>query len=232
MGYLTKEVGVDSQTQISVTLEEDSEALDEVLVIGYAPVKRENVLGALSTVKSESIEQATPVNVFDAIQGQVAGVQILSDGGPGAGFDVRIRGVSTFGGAGTGPLYVVDGQQLDDIDNLNPDDIKSLEIIKDGATAAIYGSKAANEVVIITTKNGRPGELSVDERARELFIEELRMMTLMRMDKLVERVRKYNPLHNGTYADHEIFDYQNLWPIPNSEIERNTEADLEQNPGY
>ena len=162
VGFETKEVAIGNQTTIAVTLEVDTEGLDEVVIIGYAPVNRQNVLGALSTVKSESIEQATPVNAFDAIQGKVAGVQILSDGGPGAGFDVRIRGVSTFGGAGTSPLYVVDGQQLDDIDNLNPDDIQSLEIIKDGATAAIYGSKAANGVVIITTKNGKSGELVVD----------------------------------------------------------------------
>lgn len=162
VGYLTKEIPVESQTQISVTLEEDAEALDEVVVIGYTPVSRKNVLGSLSTVKSESLEQAAPVSALDAAQGKIAGVQILSNGGPGDGFDIRIRGVSTFGGAGTSPLYVVDGQQLDDIDNLNPDDIASFEVVKDGATAAIYGAQAANGVVIITTKRAKAGELQVN----------------------------------------------------------------------
>lgn len=161
LGYLTKEVVVDSQTQISVTLEEDSEALDEVLVIGYAPIAREKVLGAISSVSSEQIEKATAVQALEGVQGRLAGVQILNNNGPGEGFDIRIRGVSTFG-SGTSPLYVVDGQQLEDIDNLDPTNIKSLEVVKDAATAAIYGSRAANGVVIITTKSGKKGELDVN----------------------------------------------------------------------
>jgi len=161
IGYKTSEVLVGNKSEINVTLEEEAQGLDEVVIIGYAAVKREKVLGSLSSIKSESIEQATPVNAFDAIQGKLSGVQILSNGGPGDGFDIRIRGVSTFGGAGTNPLYVVDGQQLEDIDNLNPDDIASLEVIKDGATAAIYGSKAANGVVLITTRQGKSGKIKV-----------------------------------------------------------------------
>lgn len=159
MGFEDKEVAIGANTTINVTLKESISTLDEV-VIGYTSVKREKVLGALSTLKAESIEQATPVSVFDAAQGKIAGVQISSNGGPGAGSDIRIRGTSTFG-SGVNPLYVVDGQQLDDIDNINPDDIESFEVLKDGATAAIYGSKAANGVVLITTKKGKTGPFSV-----------------------------------------------------------------------
>ncbi|WP_159447300.1 SusC/RagA family TonB-linked outer membrane protein [Cellulophaga tyrosinoxydans] len=161
LSYETKEISIGNKTNIIVTLAEDVAALEEVVVIGYAPIERKKVLGAISTVKSESIEQASPVQAFDAVQGKLAGVQILSNNGPGAGFDIRVRGVSTFG-SGTQPLYVVDGQQLDDIDNLDPSDIASLEVLKDGATAAIYGSKAANGVVLITTKSGKSGKLSLD----------------------------------------------------------------------
>lgn len=161
IGYVTKEVAVGTQTKLNVSLEEDVEGLDEVVVIGYAAVSRKKVLGALSSVKAEEIVQATPTSPFDAVQGKLAGVQILTNNGPGGGFDIAIRGTSTFG-AGTTPLYVVDGQQLENIDNLDPSDIQSLEVLKDGATAAIYGSKAANGVVLITTKSGKKGDLKVD----------------------------------------------------------------------
>ena len=161
-GYEPQEITLGTNPIVNVVLEESSSQLDEVVVIGYAPVSRKKVLGALSSLKEDEIVQATPIGAFDAVQGRLSGVQILSNGGPGAGFDIRVRGVSTFSGGGTSPLYVVDGQQLDDIDNLDPNDIKSLEVLKDGATAAIYGSKAANGVVIITTKSGEKGELKVD----------------------------------------------------------------------
>ncbi|MDV7140377.1 TonB-dependent receptor [Maribacter sp. TH_r10] len=160
IGFDTQEITVNT-SNINVTLEEDTQALEEVVVIGYAPVERKKVLGSIASVKAESIVQASPVQAFDAVQGKLAGVQILSNNGPGQGFDIRIRGVSTFG-SGTSPLYVVDGQQLDDIDNIDPNDIASLEVLKDGATAAIYGSKAANGVVLITTKSGKSGDLKIE----------------------------------------------------------------------
>ena len=151
-GYRDEEVTIGASNVIDITLSEGVE-LSEVVVIGYAPIAREKVLGAVSSVTSEEIVQNTPISAFDAVQGRLSGVQILSNGGPGAGFDIKIRGVSTFS-SGTTPLYVVDGQQLDNIDNIDPNDIESLEILKDGATAAIYGSRGANGVVLITTKSG------------------------------------------------------------------------------
>lgn len=161
IGFDTQEITINSTT-INVTLEEDAQSLDEVVIIGYAKVSREKVLGALSTVKSEKIAEVTPTNAFEGVQGRLAGVQIATNGGPGAGFDIRVRGTSTFSAGGTGPLYVVDGQQLDNIDNIDPNDIASLEVLKDGATTAIYGTRGANGVVLITTKSGKKGEVSVD----------------------------------------------------------------------
>ncbi|MGB5942959.1 MAG: TonB-dependent receptor [Leeuwenhoekiella sp.] len=164
VGFVTKEVRIVNQTTVNVNLEADTESLEEVVVIGYGAIAKEKVLGAISSVDAEEIEQATPTSAFDAVQGKLAGVQILSNNGPGAGFDIQIRGVSTFG-AGTSPLYVVDGQQLENIDNIDPSTIKSLEVLKDGATASIYGSRAANGVVLITTKSGKSGTLTVDVTA-------------------------------------------------------------------
>ncbi len=161
IGFNTKEVTVNA-ANMNVVLEEDTENLDEVVVIGYATVSREKVLGALSSVKSEDIAEVTPTNAFEGVQGRLAGVQIATNGGPGAGFDIRVRGTSTFSAGGTGPLYVVDGQQLDNIDNIDPNDIASLEVLKDGATTAIYGTRGANGVVLITTKSGKSGDVSLD----------------------------------------------------------------------
>ncbi|MEM1138105.1 MAG: SusC/RagA family TonB-linked outer membrane protein, partial [Bacteroidota bacterium] len=168
ISYVTQEVEIGNQSVINVSLLPDTEQLEEILVIGYSPVAREKVLGAISSVESKDILQNTPANAFEGVQGRLAGVQILSNGGPGAGFDVKIRGISTFS-SGTSPLFVVDGQQLENIDNIDPNDIESLEVLKDGATAAIYGSRGANGVVLITTKSGSSGELKVNLSANTII---------------------------------------------------------------
>jgi TonB-dependent starch-binding outer membrane protein SusC len=153
VGFEPKEILVGNQSNIEVTMSSDEKVLNEIVVVGYATTNRKDILGSVGSIKEKDIIQTTPVNAFDAIQGRLAGVQINSLGGPGEGSSIRIRGVSTFEG-GSNPLYIVDGQQLEDINNLNPNDIASMEVLKDGASAAIYGSKSANGVVIITTKAG------------------------------------------------------------------------------
>lgn len=160
-GFATKVVEVGSQSVINVTLAGDAELLDEIVVIGYGSERKRDVLGSIASIKAEDIAQNTPVSAFDAIQGRLSGVQITGGGGPGEGAEIRIRGTSTLSG-GVGPLYVVDGQQLDNIDNIDPNSIASIEVLKDGASAAIYGSKSANGVVIITTKKGQNGKVSVE----------------------------------------------------------------------
>jgi TonB-dependent starch-binding outer membrane protein SusC len=161
IGYTPQEVVVGNQTDIKVTLKQDETALDEVVVVGYATTTRKDILGSVGSIKEQQISQTTPVGTLDAVQGRLAGVQINSLGGPGEGSSIRIRGVSTFE-AGANPLYIVDGQQLEDINNLNPNDIASLEVLKDGASAAIYGSKSANGVIVITTKSGKTDDLKVN----------------------------------------------------------------------
>ncbi|SFD27164.1 SusC/RagA family TonB-linked outer membrane protein [Algibacter pectinivorans] len=162
LGFQTQEVEVSNKATVNVTLEEDVAGLDEIVIIGFQAVKREKILGAVETIKSEEIQKAAPVDPLQGIQGKLSGVQVVSNNGPGEGFDIKIRGLSTLSAGATGPLYVVDGQQTFNIDNIDPNDIESLEVLKDGATAAIYGSQAGNGVVIIKTKTGKVGKLSLD----------------------------------------------------------------------
>ncbi|MCV9386696.1 SusC/RagA family TonB-linked outer membrane protein [Reichenbachiella ulvae] len=161
LGYKSQETTVNGRSAIDITLEVDATNLEEVVVVGYGEQNRRDLTGAVSSVKADEIAQSTPVSPLDGMRGRLSGVSITSNGGPGEASDIQIRGTSTLN-AGTGPLYVVDGQQLDNIDNINPNDIASVEVLKDGASAAIYGSKSANGVIIITTKKGKSGETKIE----------------------------------------------------------------------
>ena len=161
VGYVTKEVT--SKPDMKVILSENSKNLDEVVVVGYGTMKKRDVTGANSSISSKDIEQKMATNVFEALQGQTAGIQIISGSGqPGETSSIKIRGTSTFSADGVKPLYIVDGIPLDDIDGINPTDIASMEILKDAASAAIYGSRSANGVIIITTKQGEAGKPRID----------------------------------------------------------------------
>lgn len=158
LGFKTQEVSIAGKAKLNVVMEDSAETLEEIVIVGYQAVKRENILGAVSGAKAADIEAATPVEALGGVQGKLSGVQIISNNGPGAGFDIRIRGISSLTPGATGPLYVVDGQQTFDIDNIDPNDIESLEVLKDGATTAIYGAQGGNGVVLITTKSGKAGK--------------------------------------------------------------------------
>jgi TonB-linked SusC/RagA family outer membrane protein len=156
IGYVTREVPVGSQTTITITLSEDSQSLDEIVVVGYGVQKKSQVTGAISQVKSEDIENRTFSDASQALQGKTAGVQIfLSSGQPGTSSSVRVRGMGS--NSSNDPLYVIDGRQVSDINYLDPDDIQSMEILKDASAAAIYGARAGNGVILITTKQGEKG---------------------------------------------------------------------------
>ena len=163
IGYETQEIAVNGQTTINVLLKESSELLDEVVVIGYGAVKKSDLTSSISTVKGDEITQTVNGNAMDALQGKVNGVQVTSSGGPGAAPKVLIRGVTTQNG--TDPLYVVDGVPLGEganINFLNSNDIQSMEVLKDASAAAIYGTRASNGVILITTKKGKAGKTSVN----------------------------------------------------------------------
>lgn len=157
LGYKNQEIPVNAQTEINVKLESETNIMDEVVVVGYGSVKRSDLTGAVASVSSKDVEGFKSGSVLDAIGGQIAGVQITSaDGTPGAGFDIKVRGVGTVNGDAS-PLFIVDGFQVDNIDYLSNSDIESLEVLKDASSSAIYGSRAANGVVMVTTKSGKIG---------------------------------------------------------------------------
>lgn len=160
VGYTTQEIPLNGQKNLKVILKEDNEMLDEVVVIGYGTMKKSDMTGAISSVDTEELTKRATTNPAEALQGKIAGVNIMKSGGnAGAGVSVKIRGVKSFGS--NEPLYIIDGFP-GDIDNVNPQDIQSMEVLKDGAAAAIYGSVAANGVIIITTKNGKKGDTHID----------------------------------------------------------------------
>lgn len=153
-GYKTEEIAVNGAGTLNVTLKEDSRELDEVVVVGYGTMKKRDITGAISSISSEDLIKNDPIDIASALQGKVSGLEILTDSEPGTSSTYRIRGASTLNEEGSNPLFVVDGVEIDNIDFINPRDIASVEVLKDAASAAIYGSKSANGVVIITTKEG------------------------------------------------------------------------------
>jgi len=162
VGYERIEMPVNGQTVINVTMKEVASMLDEVVVVGYGTVKRSDLTSSISTVKAEDITEVTTGNPMDALQGKVSGVQIASGGGPGTTPKVIIRGITSVNGST--PLYVVDGVPLNssNINFINNNDIESMEVLKDASASAIYGTRASNGVIIITTKKGKSGAVSVD----------------------------------------------------------------------
>ena len=156
VGFQNKEILVGNKVTMNVSLEENTEALSEVVVVGYGSQKREDITGAVGVIDAEETFKERPNNDLGSlIQGQAAGVKVLkSSGKPSAGFNIRVRGTSSIS-AGSDPLYVIDGVPTTDTRSLNPSDIESISILKDASSAAIYGAQGANGVVLITTKQGK-----------------------------------------------------------------------------
>ena len=160
IGFDSQEIAVEGRTTINVVLKESSELLDEVVVIGYGAVKKSDLTSSIATVKGTEITETVTGNAMDALQGKVNGVQVTSGGGPGATPKVLIRGVTTMNN--TNPLYVVDGMPVgDNINFLNSNDIASMEVLKDASAAAIYGTRASNGVILISTKKGKTGKARI-----------------------------------------------------------------------
>jgi TonB-linked SusC/RagA family outer membrane protein len=160
IGHTSQEILVGDQTQINVILLEDVLNMDEVIVVGYGVKKKSLVTGSISSVKAEELQNVPVSRADQAIQGKTAGVSVLStSGSPGAGTKIRIRGVNSNGNSN--PLFIVDGMKTGDINNIDPGDIASMEVLKDAASAAIYGTEGANGVILITTKGGKAGESKI-----------------------------------------------------------------------
>ena len=164
LGFKTIERNVGGQDTFDFSLELDAQQLDDVVVIGYGTSRKSDLTGSLSSVSSKDFEKQPLVRIDQALQGRAAGVQVnQSSGEPGSGFKIRIRGTNSISGDNT-PLYVVDGLIVESINSFNVNDISSMEVLKDASATAIYGSRGANGVVLISTKKGRigPAKVSID----------------------------------------------------------------------
>ena len=160
VGYVTETVSVQGRNNIQVTLREDATSLNDVVVIGYGTQKKKLVTGATVQVKGEDIAKLNTTNALEAMQSSSPGVQITqSSTQPGKGYKVYIRGIGTTGNSA--PLYVIDGVAGGSLDDINPADIESIDILKDAASAAIYGARAANGVILVTTKQGKAGKIEL-----------------------------------------------------------------------
>ena len=219
MGYTRKDVTVGEKKQINVRLEEDSKSLDEVVVIGYGTMKKKDLSGAVASIKSEDLMIGNPTSFSQALQGKLAGVQVNSnDGAPGSGMSITIRGANSFS-TSSQPLYIVDGIPFETGDTptsganennnttsnplalINPNDIESIDILKDASAAAIYGSRGANGVVLITTKKGKAGAARVEFSAN---------FGLSKISKIVESLNAYeyaNFVNEATINDNTPYAY-------------------------
>ncbi len=159
-GFSTVEVPIGGRSQVDVALGQDATMLEQVVVVGYGTQRKSDLTGSVGTVKAKEIARVPTASIEQALQGKVAGVYVTpASGQPGAGAVIRIRGTGTLNNAN--PLYVVDGMLLDDASFINPQDVESIEVLKDASSTAIYGNRGANGVIIITTKRGKSGEKAV-----------------------------------------------------------------------
>ena len=161
VGFNTAEIVVNGQSTFAIVLEDDAAGLDEVVVVGYGTTAKKDVTGAISSIKGEDFKNQPVTGLDKALQGRIAGLQVVRNGGaPGSSPKLRIRGTGTVNNSD--PLYIVDGVPSSNIDGINPNNIESVEVLKDASASAIYGTRAANGVLIVTTKKGKSGKMEVN----------------------------------------------------------------------
>ena len=210
VGYQEQEVALKSnQTVLNVSMREDSELLDEVVVIGYGGAKKSDLTGAVSVLESSDLLDANPLSVSQGLQGKIAGVNVTqTDGAPGAGMNILIRGINSFS-TSTEPLYVVDGVPFEGSSSLiNPSDIETLTVLKDASSTAIYGSRGANGVILITTKQGKRGDDRIEFSANYGFSNVIKRINVLDGPTYI-RYRN-EAVSNYMYYDNADDD----WPYP------------------
>ena len=198
IGYDTQRVSVKGRSVVDVRLGTKTEVMDEVIVVGYTSMKRSDILGAVSKVGNKELTAAPVATPEQALQGRIAGVQVSSStGAPGADVAVRVRGTSSLY-ANNGPLYIVDGiASSSGLNNISPNDIETISVLKDASSAAIYGSRATNGVILITTKKGKAGKARVSYNGSVGIQSAVNLVDMANTD---EYIKIYN---EATTADNE-----------------------------
>ncbi|WP_410478725.1 SusC/RagA family TonB-linked outer membrane protein [Pedobacter frigidisoli] len=214
IGYVTQEVSISGKTVINVSLSETPQSLGDVVVVGYGSQSRSTVTSSITKVEGKNIGNQPVSTPGEALAGLAAGVQVQSDQGakPGAAPTIRVRGVSSLSSSND-PLYVVDGYPLETASNfnlINPSDIESLEVLKDAASAAIYGSRAANGVVLVTTKRGKSGKTVFSVSAYTGIQEVTRFIDVLKKDQYVQQVKALSRIKNLPYPTILDGDISNL----------------------
>jgi TonB-linked SusC/RagA family outer membrane protein len=223
IGHVDQEIPVGAQTEIIVVLEPERIGLDEIVVIGYGTVKKSDLTGSVSSVRGDDLIKIPASSPEQALQGKVSGVRVTSNSGaPGSAPTVRIRGVGTFGNPD--PIFVVDGVILDDITFLNSADIESMEVLKDASSTAMYGSRGANGVIIITTKSGRREGKPVVNVSAGYDVQVIQnFIDMLEAREFAQTVNKINP---GTFNNLDVLEntdwqkevYQQFAPIQNYQL--------------
>ncbi|WP_461150369.1 SusC/RagA family TonB-linked outer membrane protein [Spirosoma pulveris] len=191
VGYQSQEVAIGNRTTVDVQLVPDNKALDEIVVVGYGTVKKSDLTGSVASVKSEQLTAYPATGAVQALQGRAAGVQIQANNGePGNSFKVRIRGGNSIN-ASSDPIFVVDGFVGGTLPP--PEDIESIEVLKDASATAIYGSRGANGVVMVTTKRGKSGKARIDFNVSHSFQKEIKRLNLLNADQFVSYLKEINP---------------------------------------
>ena len=211
IGYADQTVAVGNQANFRFVLVEDTEFLDETVVIGYGVQKKSDLSGAVTSVSADDIKNLSTVDAAAALQGKAAGVHVMTNGAPGSGAEIRVRGYSsnTNDASKVAPLYIVDGLQVTSIQYLDPSMIQSIEILKDAASAAIYGAQAGNGVILVTTKSGAEGTATVSYTAKAT-LQDFHKRVVMNREELL-RYLTYE------YGDSYVNGYLTSYDKPNSD---------------
>lgn len=216
VGYKTAEVKVEGSAPIRITLEESSEVLDEVVVIGYGTSTKKELTGSVASMKKEELNPGTFPNAMGMLQGKVAGLQIVNPSGadPTAKYEILLRGTNTLA-AGQGPLVIIDGVAGADIRNINPQDIESIDVLKDGSAAAIYGTRGTNGVIIVTTRRAREGRAEVTYEGQFTVGKVTRRAVPLTASEFNYVIDTYRPELSGSKygADTDWFDEITRTPI-------------------
>ncbi len=210
IGFADQEVSIGTGGPVNVMLAESSVSMNEIVVTGYTSQRKKDIVGAVSVVNTKDLQQTPSSNLAAQLQGRAAGVVVSSAGEPGQVAVVRIRGFASAGN--NDPLYIIDGVPTDDPSKINPNDVETMQVLKDATSASIYGSRASNGVIIITTKTGKAGRttLSYDAYVGQQVITESMMPDLLNTSQYVEYLRRTN---DATYS-HRVFGPQSNFVIP------------------
>lgn len=211
IGYMDKSVTIGTQTSLQIVLEEDTQSLDEIVVIGYGTARKSDLTGSLSSVSSDSYKNQNVTRIDEALQGRAAGIQISNTvGAPGGDVRIRIRGANSVLGDNS-PLFVIDGFVGADFNLVNPADIKSIEVLKDASSTAIYGSRGANGVVLVTTKNGsREGKTQVSYQGSISFSNQINKYDMLSAGDFAKTVNEHDAamgVTNLKFTQEEIDNY-------------------------